>query len=227
MIPDPEAWQPYTPRELADRLSGLRAPWYVAGGWALDLFLGRVTRPHHDLEIALPAAAFPQVKALFPGWEFFVPEAGTLRPADATALADEFQTWALDPEARVWRFDVFREPHDGDTWICRRDATLRRPYAELIRHTPDGIPYPAPEVVLLFKAKAVREKDAADFALVLPELDAAQQAWLGAALDRVHPCHEWRRALPLIPPSTGTRPRDPAAPPSPDATAARGRPSRS
>jgi putative ABC transport system permease protein len=34
-------------------LQGLTCPWFVAGGWALDLFLGRVTRPHHDVDIAL------------------------------------------------------------------------------------------------------------------------------------------------------------------------------
>jgi hypothetical protein len=195
MIPEPEAWQPYTPRELAERLTGLPEPWYVAGGWAVDLFLGRVTRPHHDLEIGLPASRFGRLAGLFPGWDFYVPRSGKLVPADARAMADEFQTWALDPVADVWRFDVFREPHDGDTWICRRDETIRRPYAEIVRRTPDGIPYLAPEVVLLFKAKAVRDKDAEDFARVLPALSDRERSWLDAALARVHPDHEWRARL--------------------------------
>jgi hypothetical protein len=29
-------------------------------------------------------------------------------------------------------------------WICRRDETIRLPYAEIIRHTADGIPYLTP-----------------------------------------------------------------------------------
>jgi len=28
----------------------LRAPFYFAGGWAIDLHLGRVTREHHDID---------------------------------------------------------------------------------------------------------------------------------------------------------------------------------
>ncbi|BBH69873.1 hypothetical protein ACTI_65580 [Actinoplanes sp. OR16] len=45
----------WTPREVADRLTGTTTPWCVAAGWALDLFRGRQTRPHGDIEIAIPA----------------------------------------------------------------------------------------------------------------------------------------------------------------------------
>jgi hypothetical protein len=57
------------------------------------------------------------------------------------------------------RIDVFREPHVGDHWVCRRDASITLPYSELILRTSEGIPYAAPEVALLFKAKQLREKD--------------------------------------------------------------------
>lgn len=30
----------WTPAEVTRRLAGVRAPWYVAAGWALDLFRG-------------------------------------------------------------------------------------------------------------------------------------------------------------------------------------------
>ncbi|GAA3348023.1 hypothetical protein GCM10020358_64920 [Amorphoplanes nipponensis] len=195
MTPGIDAWQPYSPAELADRLAGLPVTWAVAGGWAADLFLGRVTRAHHDLEVALPASAFGLLRARFPGWEFHVPRSGTLTPAGPQSLAAEFQTWALDPATRTWRFDVFREPHDGDVWICRRDERIRRPYADIVRHTADGIPYLAPEVVLLFKAKAARDKDELDFAALLPDLSADRRAWLDAALALAHPRHPWRARL--------------------------------
>jgi len=35
------------------------------------------------------------------------------------------QTWVREPGTNVYRLDIFREPHSGDTWICRRDATIR------------------------------------------------------------------------------------------------------
>ena len=53
--PDVELWDAWTPNVAAERLRGVTAPWYVAAGWALDLFRGGQTREHEDLEIAVPA----------------------------------------------------------------------------------------------------------------------------------------------------------------------------
>ena len=86
-------------------------------------------------------------------------------------------------------------PHDGETWICRRDASIRRPYADIIARTADGIPYLCPEVVLLFKAKGTRPKDQADFDNALPRLTDVQRMWLVHALQTVHPGHAWLARL--------------------------------
>jgi len=196
--PDVDAWDAWHPRQLADRLRDLTIPWYVAAGWAVDLFRGEQTREHEDLEIAVPAARFGLLPPLFPGLEFWVPDGeGALVPMTPAALGGEsHQTWAWDPAAAKWRFDIFREPHDGDTWICRRDeARIRRPYREIIRHTGDGLPYLAIEAALLFKAKHVRAKDVADFTGALPLLSRAERGWLDAALGLVHPDHPWRNRL--------------------------------
>ncbi|WP_207916536.1 hypothetical protein [Micromonospora sp. KC723] len=146
------------------------------------------------MEIAVPRAQFAEVAQRFPEVDFYVPVAGALVPASADTLAAGHQMWALDRAAGRWRFDVFREPHDGDVWICRRDAQIRRRYADLIRHDAHGLPFLAPEVALLFKAKASRDKDRFDFAGTLPLLDADQRRWLVDALALVHPNHPWRTA---------------------------------
>lgn len=195
MVPDIDAWEPWPPAVLAARLAGLPVPWCVAAGWALDLFRGRPTRDHHDVEIAVPRTRFAEIAQRFPDVDFYVPVAGALVPASPDTLAAEHQTWALDRAAGCWRFDVFREPHDGDMWICRRDARIRRPYADLIRRDASGLPFLVPEVALLFKAKALRDKDAADFAGTLPLLDAGQRRWLAEAIALVHPDHPWRAVL--------------------------------
>jgi Aminoglycoside-2''-adenylyltransferase len=191
MIPDIEAWQSWHPRVVAERLAGVGVPWYVAGGWAVDLPLGRQTREHEDLEIGVPRERFAPVAGRFPELAFFVAGDGELLPAIPAALDLHHQTWALDPAADVWRFDVMREPHDGDTWVSRRHASLRRPYGEIVLSTPDGIPYLSPEVVLLFKAKHRRPKDEADRAVLAPVLTAEQRAWFDDALALVHPGHPW------------------------------------
>jgi len=197
---DLEAWAGWHPRVMAERMAGFGGPWFVAAGWALDLFRGEQTRAHEDLEIAVPASCFPEVAALFPDFVFCVPTGdGNLTPltdGDLSALTDHeptksHQTWARERSTWLWRFDVFREPHDGDTWICRREESIRLPYAEIIAHDADGVPYLVPEIALLFKAKGDREKDRADLHGVLPLLAADRKAWLRDAVARVHPGHPW------------------------------------
>jgi hypothetical protein len=182
----------WTPGEVARQLAGIATPWCVAAGWALDLFRGRQTRVHGDIEIAIPAARFPEVRGRFPGYVFDGVGSGRIwEDASPDVLAAVHQTWLRDPATGDYLLDVFREPHDGDTWICRRDETIRLPYRDIIHHTRDGIPYLAPELVLLFKAKHIRPKDQADFDTTVPYMTPPQREALAGLLARVHPGHPW------------------------------------
>jgi hypothetical protein len=164
----------------------------VAAGWALDLFRGVQTREHGDIEIGVPAAGFPEVRSRFPGYVFDGVGSGCIwENAAPEVLAAVHQTWLRDPVTGNYLLDVFREPHDGDTWVCRRNETIRLPYSDIIRFTRDGIPYLAPELVLLFKAKHVRPKDQADFDETHPHMTSAQRERLADLLSRVHPGHPW------------------------------------
>lgn len=146
----------------------------------------------------MPGAHLGEVARALREFELFVIEPDRATPlADATGelLAETHQTWVLDRAAEVWRLDVFREPSDGDTWLFRRDESIRLPYGRVIARTSDGIPYGRPEIVLLFKAKHTRPKDDEDFAAVLPLFDAPTRRWLADALELVHPGHRWLRDL--------------------------------
>ena len=197
--PDLSLWDAWRPEQVAALLAGVEAPWYVAAGWAIDLFLGEESREHEDLEIAVPRARFPEIAARLAGFELFVPDSDLTDPglvwpfAQAPKELDaNHQTWVRDPATERWLLDVFREPSDGDTWIYRRDERIRLPYAEVIERNDDGIPYARPEIVLLFKAKrSVRPKDEADLAAVLPRLDAVRRRWLAEALALVDAGHPW------------------------------------
>ena len=41
-------WNPINPEEAYDLFRQLEIPWWIAGGWAIDLFIGRQTRQHKD-----------------------------------------------------------------------------------------------------------------------------------------------------------------------------------
>ncbi|WP_454196506.1 hypothetical protein [Nocardia sp. Marseille-Q1738] len=171
-------------------MSSVMAPWCVAAGWALDLFTGGGAREHSDLEIAVPQGSFSEVVAVFSGFEWDVVGDGRIwsYPAEAE---NHHQTWLREPATGRYHLDVFREPHVGDRWTCRRDPSITLPYEDLILHTSEGIPYVIPEVALLFKAKARRDKDEADFRRVLPAMDRSQRSRLSEWLSRVHPGHPW------------------------------------
>src|SRR3954454_364598 len=53
---------------VRDLFEGFGAPWLLCGGWAADSWLGRTTREHFDVDIAVfhhdQSAIVPQ----FPGW---------------------------------------------------------------------------------------------------------------------------------------------------------------
>jgi hypothetical protein len=140
-------WAAWTPAEVTQRLAGVTVPWCVTAGWALDLFTGGQAREHSDLEIGVPQGRFSEVVAAFPGFEWDVIGDDRIRPFPARA-AQFHQTWLREPATGRYRLDVFREPHDGDRWVCRRDPSITLPYADLIRHTSEGIPYATPEVAL-------------------------------------------------------------------------------
>ncbi|WP_234791677.1 nucleotidyltransferase domain-containing protein [Mycolicibacterium mucogenicum] len=187
-------WQAWTPTEVAERLSGTSGRWYVAGGWALDLFVGGLGRFHDDVEIGVPRGRFAEIADAFPGFEWDVVGDGHAWPFPEEADSMH-QTWLREPATGYYRLDVFREPHDGDHWICRRDASITVPYDELILHTDTGIPYLIPEAVLLFKAKAQRPKDQADFLHALPMMDRSRRSRLSGWLSQVHPDHPWLEVL--------------------------------
>jgi RimJ/RimL family protein N-acetyltransferase len=198
--PDLSKWEPWRPEQVAGRLEGVDAPWYVAAGWAIDLFLGGDHREHEDLEIAVPNDRLHEIVAAFPELELCVitglQEATPLDDA-RDRLDDTHQTWARERATGLWRFDVFREPSDCDTWLCRRDETIRLPYDQVIEHTDEGIPYCRPEIALLFKAKhAHRDRDQEDFEAAVPRMELERRRWLADALERVYPGHPWLDRLP-------------------------------
>lgn len=200
---DDELWRAWHPAEVTHLLADVRAPWYVAAGWAIDLFLGGQWRDHEDLEIAVPADRFAEVAGALGAFEIFIPgkdEDGrdVAWPFTSTIddLDDHHQTWVREPATGFWRLDIFREPSDDDMWVCRRDERIRLPSSEVFVRTDDGIPYARPEIALLFKAKHSHQaKDEADFAAVLPLLEPARRRWLEQAISLTHPGHPWLARL--------------------------------
>lgn len=196
-----------TKRRAVEAMAGFAHPWWVAGGWALDLFLGRKARPHADLEISLLAADQGALFEHLRGWDLRLAAPGASLPAwDGSTIRPPFhQVWARRGPERLSSPDEFAadptmlgfllEQSHQDQWVYRRHPAITRPLEEVGTTTSDGAAFVCPEIALLFKAKATRFKDHQDFDRVLPQLDGAARAWLESALAEAHPGHVWRALL--------------------------------
>jgi hypothetical protein len=186
-------WAAWTPAEAFAAIGSTAVPWCVTAGWAVDLYVGRHTRAHEDLELAVPRARWRELRDRL-DLEFLVAGDGQLWPMRDAAMETFDQTWGRDADG-VFKVDIFRDWHDGDVWICKRDERIRRPYRSLIMTNSMGIPFMAPEVVLLFKAKHDQAKDRHDLAVCLPQMESHRVDWLKDALGTVHPGHPWVETL--------------------------------
>lgn len=188
---------------VAGVLGAFSRPWYVAGGWAIDLFVGRVTRAHEDLDVAVGRRDQEALHAHLAGWTWVkaAPRPGAEPGEDweQTPWADGewlgpplHQVFALPPgggAGDVLGF-LLNEVADGE-WAFRRNRQIRRPARELGLRAHRGISIMAPEIVLAYKAKYLRPKDQHDFDVSTPLLDAEQRAWLARTLALCHPGHPW------------------------------------
>lgn len=46
-------WQPVTVEEISLLFQDMPIVWGIAGGWALDLHIGRQTREHEDIDVII------------------------------------------------------------------------------------------------------------------------------------------------------------------------------
>jgi GNAT superfamily N-acetyltransferase len=196
-VPGLDAWDAWHPRDAAALLASCPVPWAVAGGWAIDVYLGRQTREHGDLEVAIPRARFAAYRPYFHAFDLYDVGAGRVRrlgPEDEPD-PEHHQVWACEQAFGLWRMDTFLEPGDDETWVSHRDPRIRMPMSAAVRHSPEGIAYLAPEIVLLTKAKHARAKDEADLAVTLPTVDDEARRWLADAIALAHPGHAWLAAV--------------------------------
>jgi hypothetical protein len=190
-------WLPLEPREAAKLLEGLSVPWWIAGGWAIDLFLGRRTRTHADTDIALLRGTEPALAGCLPSWDIQIAHEGGFIPWDGGPMERPYHQFLARPGAESpWATEFMLEEHADDVWVYRRDARVTLSIAALGRKTVDGVPYICPEVALLYKARGKGiERNAADFESAVAALSPKARGWLLDALLIAHPGHAWIERL--------------------------------
>ena len=61
---------------LLSVVTHLRVPWWIARGWAVDLHIGTITRPHADVDVLVLDRNLPAVGEALPAAHAERPETG-------------------------------------------------------------------------------------------------------------------------------------------------------
>src|SRR5699024_6878273 len=105
-------WEPLDPTSIAAFMEGFDRPWWIIGGWSIEVVTG-VCRPHEDMDISIlsgDAEAF----RLFLGdrWTPWNVDEGWFRPFDDrfTEVRPDSQLWVRRDAGSPWVLDVPSRP---------------------------------------------------------------------------------------------------------------------
>ena len=185
------------PLQVQFLMRDFKPQWFVAGGWAIDLYLEKVTRQHDDIEIAIFRQDQSALQNYLDDW--------TLKKVVNGELSDWQRGERLElPIFEIHCFNKSSEPQflevlfdqtNSDEWLFRRNEKVIKPLSELFLTSNSGIKFLRPEVVLLYKSKNPRSKDEQDFEAVAKRLDAESKQWLKNALAVCCAEHHWLQRL--------------------------------
>ena len=189
--------------EVAQELQGFTGAWHIAGGWAIDCFLGRVTRVHHDIDILIARSdqLALQEHMRKQDWKWVAPHDNKLEVWQPGQFLELPRHQAHAHRNGQMRDFLFGQIADG-VWKFRRDPNILRTTEHIFLRTDtdiSSIPYIAPEIALLYKSRSgksgIRDRDQADFDNVHSHLNPEQRAWLRWALTATDPQHPWLSAV--------------------------------
>jgi hypothetical protein len=195
-------------------MAGFFEHWSLCGGWAVDAWLGRVSREHGDVDVSV---FVDDQRALFEhlrGWQLLAH-----RPAWEAGRGDEW--WdgdlVLPPATHIharppaftgpmpkdgianaedgFTIEFYLDERADDEWILWREPKIALPVRDSVRPSSWGMLIPAPEVLLFFKCQGeiLRRRDRLDLLALLPHLTAEQRTWLREAVERAG--HPWMKDL--------------------------------
>jgi hypothetical protein len=192
-------WQPLSVEEVKNVFKPSKHQWWIAGGWAIDLFLQKQTRKHDDIDVLIRREHQLEVQTLLADWDLWAADPpGTLKPwAKGEFLGKGLQDiWCRKTPKDPWQIQIMLFDTENKNWIFKRDETIQRTLESITVTTSDGLCLLAPEIQLLYKSKSLRPKDQQDFQSALGAMSTDQKIWLREALTKVYKeGHPWLNQL--------------------------------
>lgn len=188
-------------------LSVVDKPWWIAGGVALDLFANRAIRSHHDVDVVIFAADATSFRRGLANWDIHAAIGWTGQPRESQRVLrrwpasdplpkDTGAFWCRPSPNQPWCFELLVNPGSSDRWHFKRDARISRPVSE-VSMSRNGLPFLAPEIVLLHKATSatITEQDTSDLLAVVDSMTLGQRSWLSKTISRISHGHPWLKHL--------------------------------
>lgn len=192
-------WDPLTPQEVWPLFRSSVFPWWIAGGYAIEHFVGRSLRSHDDIDVLVLRKDSSALRSALSAWDCWAADPpGQLRPwtPGETLPQHVDDVWCRAASDGPWRFQIMLDDGDRDHWRSRRCRCVTKPVPELRWGRADGVPFLVPEVQLFYKAQAPRPKDVLDLQASLPLLSHAQRTWLKEAIATAYgQDNAWLRVL--------------------------------
>jgi len=184
---------------VAALLADFPRPWAFCGGWAIDLFLDRQTRAHKDIDVAVARRDQLEAQAYLTerGWRLQIAHQGTLTdwPPGEYLELPRHGIWGRHRSFEPDFLEVLLNEIEDGIFHFRRDQAIVCPLDQAFTRAPSGLSILAPEIALLYKSSSLEPDNWADLRAMLPALNAARRAWLGATLARHDPRHPWLAEL--------------------------------
>lgn len=171
-------WKPYTPEQLKVIMTEYDGSWWLAGGYALELYLGEVFRPHDDIDLIIPRNQQMRLQNFLKDWHLYVAD-GDLSPWQEHEFLDSPKNdiWVLRDD--WFRFQIMFMDVTYDRWFFKRDHAIHGDLATFGLYIQD-IPVIRPEIQLLYKfhMASPRPKDYLDWQRTYPKLNDQAKKWL-------------------------------------------------
>jgi Aminoglycoside-2''-adenylyltransferase len=209
--------------DARSHLEGMDIPWHFCGGWAIDLFIGKETRAHKDLDITVSRANQSRCidYLLQKEWVIEAPTKKGFMTIDQSNNSDLSYNniWCMNRSEmhnyleetnhngfKSYHFirtiqtsldylEVLFDTCDDQYFIYRRNPKIKIELNKAF-YEYKGLPFLAPEVALLYKSKSLAADCQHDFNIVLNYLTNTQKNWLREALiEEYSETHEWLKLL--------------------------------
>ncbi|GIO34825.1 MULTISPECIES: nucleotidyltransferase domain-containing protein [Paenibacillus] len=173
-------------------MASFQKPWFIAGGWTIDLAVGEATRSHKDMDICIFREDLAYALSFFNDWDINVAIPGEHRLEPVRHLGDvEPPRYCLHLFKGAAFLEILLTERSDEQVIFRKDRTVTMPIGDFAMGSLTR-PFVNPAWQLLFKSLSTRPEDEHDFNVYMERSrDRKSKKWLLEQMIRLGGNRTW------------------------------------